>query len=141
MKVSYQFYFSGRDTAEVDCWRDLPTANGNNTSLFSSFCLLNWLAFLLWAAINLYFLRQLRYGKQNKGQEDIKASIDGGMKAISDQVNKDIYRDKLQQIFLVLSALPEQSEASLIKLKNELCNTFTNEIKACIMLYERIPSA
>ena len=56
------------------------------------------------------------------------------MKAISDQLKKDIYRDKLQQIFLVLSALPEQMEASLIKLQNELCNTFTNEMKACIML-------
>ncbi|XWS32177.1 hypothetical protein CRYUN_Cryun23aG0138500 [Craigia yunnanensis] len=52
----------------------------------------------------------------NKGQEDIKVSIDGGMKAISDQLNMDIYRDKLQKIFLVLSALPEQMEASLIKL-------------------------
>ncbi|XP_022770441.1 protein PAIR1-like isoform X2 [Durio zibethinus] len=66
----------------------------------------------------------------NKGQEVIKASLDGSMKEISDQLNKDIYRDKLQQIFLVLSALPEQMEVSLIKLQNELCNTFTNEIKA-----------
>ncbi|XWS77023.1 hypothetical protein CRYUN_Cryun01aG0228000 [Craigia yunnanensis] len=66
----------------------------------------------------------------NKGQEDIKASLHGGMKAISDQLNEDIYRDKLHQIFLVLSALPEQMEASLIKLQNELCNTFTNEMKA-----------
>ncbi|XVF33325.1 hypothetical protein REPUB_Repub17cG0158700 [Reevesia pubescens] len=66
----------------------------------------------------------------NKGQEDIKVSFDGGMKSISDQLNKDIYRDKLQQIFLVLSALPEQTEASLLKLQNELCNTFTKEIKA-----------
>ncbi|GMI75894.1 ARABIDOPSIS THALIANA PUTATIVE RECOMBINATION INITIATION DEFECTS 3 [Hibiscus trionum] len=66
----------------------------------------------------------------NKGQEDIKASLDGSMKAISDQLNNDIYGDKLQQMFLVLSALPEQVEASLIKLKSELCNTFTKEIKA-----------
>ncbi|XVE73860.1 hypothetical protein DITRI_Ditri11bG0152200 [Diplodiscus trichospermus] len=67
----------------------------------------------------------------NKGQEDIKTSLDGGMKAISDQLLKDIYQDKLQQIFLVLSALPERTEASLIKLQNELCSTFSNEIKAC----------
>ncbi|XP_039056566.1 putative recombination initiation defects 3 [Hibiscus syriacus] len=66
----------------------------------------------------------------NKGQEDIKASLDGSMKAISDQLNNAIYGDKLQNIFLVLSTLPEQMEASLIKLQNELCNTFTNEIKA-----------
>ncbi|XP_022769510.1 protein PAIR1-like [Durio zibethinus] len=65
----------------------------------------------------------------NKGQEVIKASLDGSMKEISDQLNKDIHRDKLQQFFLVLSALPEQTEASLIKLQNELSNTFTNEIK------------
>ncbi|EOX95951.1 Recombination initiation defects 3, putative isoform 1 [Theobroma cacao] len=65
----------------------------------------------------------------NNGQEDIKASLDGGMKAISDQLNKDIYRDKLQQIFLVLSALPEQTEASLLKLQTEICNTFTNVVK------------
>ncbi|XVF26976.1 hypothetical protein REPUB_Repub14bG0066700 [Reevesia pubescens] len=34
----------------------------------------------------------------NRGQEDIKASLDAGMKAISDQLNKDIYRDKLQDL-------------------------------------------
>ncbi|WRX10095.1 hypothetical protein QQP08_002582 [Theobroma cacao] len=78
--------------------------------------------------LQLLLLRELRCGKQNNGQEDIKASLDGGMKAISDQLNKDIYRDKLQQIFLVLSALPEQTEASLLKLQTEICNTFTNGI-------------
>ncbi|PPS17952.1 hypothetical protein GOBAR_AA02635 [Gossypium barbadense] len=50
-----------------------------------------------------------------KGQEDMKTSLDGSMKAVSDQLNNDKFRDKLQQIFLVLSALPEQIEASLIK--------------------------
>ncbi|TYH58673.1 hypothetical protein ES332_D08G171400v1 [Gossypium tomentosum] len=78
-----------------------------------------------------------------KGQEDIKASLDGSMKAVSDQLNNDKYRDKLQQIFLVLSALPEQMEASLIKVRNELCNTFTNEIKAidCKTLSQKAPVA
>ncbi|XP_038996543.1 putative recombination initiation defects 3 [Hibiscus syriacus] len=66
----------------------------------------------------------------NKGQEDIKASLDGSMKAISDQLNNAVYGDKLQNIFFVLSTLPEQMEASLIKLQNELCNSFTKEIKA-----------
>ncbi|XVF29952.1 hypothetical protein REPUB_Repub16aG0015500 [Reevesia pubescens] len=66
----------------------------------------------------------------NMGHDDIKASLDAGMKAILDQLNKDIYQDKLQQIFLVLSALPKQIKASLLKLQYELCNAFTNEIKA-----------
>ncbi|MBA0763521.1 hypothetical protein Gotri_012954, partial [Gossypium trilobum] len=80
---------------------------------------------------------------QIKGQEDIKASLDGSMKAVSDQLNNDKYRDKLQQIFLLLSALPEQMEASLIKVRNELCNTFTNEIKAidCKTLSQKPPVA
>ncbi|TYH06431.1 hypothetical protein ES288_A08G155700v1 [Gossypium darwinii] len=87
--------------------------------------------------------RQLRNGKQIKGQEDMKTSLDGSMKAVSDQLNNDKFRDKLQQIFLVLSALPEQIEASLIKVRNELCSTFTNEIKAidCKTLSQKAPVA
>lgn len=103
----------------------------NNTSL--SPLLLCKLTSVAVMSIHKYvLLRQLRNGKQIKGQDDIKGSLDGSLKDVSDQLNNDKYRDKLQQIFLVLSALPEQIEASLIKVRNDLCNTFTNEIKVCI---------
>ncbi|XP_011023330.1 PREDICTED: protein PAIR1-like isoform X2 [Populus euphratica] len=66
----------------------------------------------------------------NTGQEDVKFSLEGSLKSLSEQLSKDIYRDNLQQIFLVLSTLPKQIEIFLYKLQNELCTTFTKEIQA-----------
>ncbi|XP_021674689.2 putative recombination initiation defects 3 isoform X1 [Hevea brasiliensis] len=65
-----------------------------------------------------------------KGQEDTKFTLDGNLKSISDQLSKDMYQDKSQQIFSVLSALSKQMEASLLKLHNDLRMTFT-KVTAC----------
>uniref|UniRef100_A0A6N2LNW2 Protein PAIR1 n=1 Tax=Salix viminalis TaxID=40686 RepID=A0A6N2LNW2_SALVM len=46
----------------------------------------------------------------NTRQEDVKFSLEGSLKSISEQQSKDRYQDKLQQIFLVLSTLPKQME-------------------------------
>ncbi|KAL5859708.1 hypothetical protein ACOSQ4_001004 [Xanthoceras sorbifolium] len=66
----------------------------------------------------------------NKRQEDIKASLDGDLKSLSDQVRKNIYQDQFKKISLMLSTLPEQIEASLMKLQIELCNIFAKEMQA-----------
>ncbi|KAI9399868.1 hypothetical protein POPTR_002G160100v4 [Populus trichocarpa] len=66
----------------------------------------------------------------NTGQEDVKFSLEGSLKSLSEQLSKDRYQDNLQQIFLVLSTLPKQMEMFLYKLQNELCTTFTKEIQA-----------
>ncbi|KAA8520638.1 hypothetical protein F0562_014894 [Nyssa sinensis] len=66
----------------------------------------------------------------NKGQEDIKTSIDGCLKSISDQPSQDIYLERLQEIFLALSDLPEKIDACLQKFKFDICKTFTKEMQA-----------
>lgn len=66
----------------------------------------------------------------NKGQEDIKTGLDGGLKSLSDQLGKDIYEDKFKEIFLELSSLPKKIEASLLKLQNELFSFPTEQMKA-----------
>lgn len=66
---------------------------------------------------------------QNKGQEDTKASLEAGIKSVSDQLSKDAYQERLQQIFLLLSAIPEQMGTSLRKLQNELCSTFIRDMQ------------
>ncbi|KAJ6729756.1 RECOMBINATION INITIATION DEFECTS 3-RELATED [Salix viminalis] len=66
----------------------------------------------------------------NTRQEDVKFSLEGSLKSISEQQSKDRYQDKLQQIFLVLSTLPKQMEMFVYKLQNELCTSFTKEIQA-----------
>ncbi|XP_015899764.2 putative recombination initiation defects 3 isoform X2 [Ziziphus jujuba] len=66
----------------------------------------------------------------HKGQEDIRAIFEGGFKSISELVRKGTYQDKLQEIFLVLSALPEKIEATIIKSQNELCNSVIKELQA-----------
>lgn len=79
------------------------------------------------------FVPQLRYGKQNKGQEDIKASLAGGFKSISDQLSKDIYQDKLQEICLPVSAFPQQMEASILRLQDKPSKTLAKEMQVCMM--------
>ena len=70
---------------------------------------------------------------QNKGQGDLKASVAGGFKLISDRLSKDIYQDKLQETFKVVSALPQQVEASILRLQDKLGNTLFKEVQVCSM--------
>ena len=70
---------------------------------------------------------------QNKGHEDLKASVAGGFKLISDRLSKDIYQDKLQETFKVVSALPQQVEASILRLQDKLGNTLFKEVQVCTM--------
>ncbi|KAH0970630.1 hypothetical protein GBA52_022786 [Prunus armeniaca] len=71
----------------------------------------------------------------SKGQEDFKASLDGGIKSMSEQLSKNTYQDKLQEMFLVHSALPEKIEiieASLLKSQNKLHDSFIKEMQKMI---------
>ncbi|KAF5954720.1 hypothetical protein HYC85_007576 [Camellia sinensis] len=83
------------------------------------------------------FLTQLRIDDQNKGQEDVKTNLVGGLKSISDQVSQEIDRDTLKEISSMISALPEQIDLCLQKLKSELCKTVTQEMQACSIERER----
>ncbi|KAM1486438.1 hypothetical protein ACFX2I_000637 [Malus domestica] len=67
-----------------------------------------------------------------KGQEDFKTRLEGGIKSISEEVSKNTYQDKLQEIFLALSALPEKigvAEAALLKSQNKLHDSFIKELQ------------
>ncbi|KAF8017113.1 hypothetical protein BT93_H2348 [Corymbia citriodora subsp. variegata] len=68
--------------------------------------------------------------QMSKGQEDIKASLDGCFKSISEQLNKHKNEDRLQEVFSALSALPEKVEELMLKLQDQLQNTFTKEMQA-----------
>lgn len=55
---------------------------------------------------------------------------------MSEQLSKNTYQDKLQEMFLVLSALPEKIEiieASLLKSQNKLHDSFIKEMRVCMM--------
>lgn len=73
--------------------------------------------------------RTTLYGNQNKGQEDIKASVDGGFKYLSDQLKQNINQENFKDIFSVISALSEKFDTQIMKLQNYLHETFTKEIK------------
>ncbi|KAL7203421.1 hypothetical protein ACSBR2_016664 [Camellia fascicularis] len=75
----------------------------------------------------------------NKGQEDVKTNLVGGLKSISDQVSQEIDRNRLKEISSMISAFPEQIDLCLQKLKSELCKTVTQEMQA-IPYNLRIPS-
>ncbi|XP_059651397.1 putative recombination initiation defects 3 [Cornus florida] len=65
----------------------------------------------------------------DKREEDIKTTLDGGFKSISDQLIQDIYQERLQEISSMLSALPEQIDACLQKLKYDICRSFSQEMQ------------
>ncbi|CAA7026100.1 unnamed protein product [Microthlaspi erraticum] len=62
-----------------------------------------------------------------KEQADVKASLDGAVKSILEEVSKDPNQEKLQKIFLMLIAIPEKVETALQKIQREICHTFTRE--------------
>ncbi|GAB4844489.1 hypothetical protein Ancab_037867 [Ancistrocladus abbreviatus] len=68
----------------------------------------------------------------NRGQDDIKASLDTDFKSIKDQLSKNVHQDKLQETLSVLLTLPEHVEACLQNLKNELWRAFSRELQANI---------
>ena len=69
---------------------------------------------------------------QIKGEEDLKASLDGSLKSIPDQLRKDLNQCKLQEAVSVISNLPVQIEARLQKLQSELCEALTKQIEVYI---------
>lgn len=78
----------------------------------------------------MHSTNECKVQRQNKEQDDIRATLDGGFKVISDQLKKDAYQEKLHEISDVLSALGKQVQASLLKLKDDVVSTFTQEMKA-----------
>ncbi|KAF8108396.1 hypothetical protein N665_0109s0022 [Sinapis alba] len=69
-----------------------------------------------------------------KEQSNFKASIDGGVKSILEELSKDPNEEKLQNIILVLRAISEQVESSLQKMQREICHMFTREFEALASL-------
>ncbi|KAL1217101.1 putative recombination initiation defects 3 [Cardamine amara subsp. amara] len=69
-----------------------------------------------------------------KEQADVKASLDGGVKSILDEFSKDLNKEKLQRVCLMLTSIPEQLETALQKTQRELCQTFTKEIQVLASL-------
>ncbi|KAL1217096.1 putative recombination initiation defects 3 [Cardamine amara subsp. amara] len=68
-----------------------------------------------------------------KEQADVKASLDGGVKSILDEFSKDLNKEKLQRVCLMLTSIPEQLETALQKTQRELCQTFTKEIQLQVL--------
>ncbi|XP_027108351.1 putative recombination initiation defects 3 [Coffea arabica] len=74
----------------------------------------------------------------NKGQEDIKSSLNGGFKALSGQFSQNVFRESSREISSTVSALPEKIQASMLKFQKDLMKTFTKEIQT---IASRVPVA
>jgi hypothetical protein len=60
---------------------------------------------------------------QMKGQEEIKASINESLKSLSEQMSHITNIEKLQEVYMLVSAMPQLIEGSLRNLQNDLQNT------------------
>ncbi|KAK2353748.1 putative recombination initiation defect [Trifolium repens] len=58
-----------------------------------------------------------------KGQEEIKASINESLKSLSEQMSHITNIEKLQEVYMLVSAMPQLIEGSLRNLQNDLQNT------------------
>ncbi|ESW07072.1 hypothetical protein PHAVU_010G099300 [Phaseolus vulgaris] len=57
-----------------------------------------------------------------KGQEELKAMIDGNLKSLSEQMSHVSKKENLQDVYLAVSPLPQLIEASMRNVQNDLCN-------------------
>ncbi|KAL3026708.1 hypothetical protein AAZX31_03G008300 [Glycine max] len=57
-----------------------------------------------------------------KGQEEIKAIIEGSLKSLAEQMSHVSKKEKLREVYLAVSALPQLIEASLQNVQNDLRN-------------------
>jgi len=55
--------------------------------------------------------------------------IDGNLKSLSEQMSHVSKKEKLQDVYLAVSSLPQLIEASMQNVKNDLCN-ITKEMQA-----------
>jgi hypothetical protein len=65
---------------------------------------------------------------QMKGQEEIKASINGRVKSWAEQMSHVTDIEKLQEVYMLVSSMSQLIEGSLRNLQNDLQNT-TKEMK------------
>ena len=69
---------------------------------------------------------------QNKGQEDVKSNLHGELKSLSEKLNHDKSHENSQEFSVFLSSLEEKIGMFMVKLRNDLSNSFTNEIQVSI---------
>lgn len=125
-------YYSWTHTAKVDSPRHFTSAAGRTKYLQFFFCRFN----------DLILLSLLKWliGKQIKEQANFKASLDGGVKSILEELSKDFSEEKLQSITLMLKAIPEQVESALQKMQREIYHTFTRESQVLSHVHQRVLS-
>lgn len=113
-------YCSWTPTPKVDSPRHFPSAAGKSNYLL-----------LALSTLCKYIKAYLKWfiGKQIKEQTDVKASLDGAVKSILEELTKSPNQEKLQKIALMLTAIPEQLETSLQKIQSEICHKLTGEIQ------------
>ncbi|XP_057454637.1 putative recombination initiation defects 3 isoform X4 [Lotus japonicus] len=79
--------------------------------------------------LDMDYIRQKLIAQDNslqlmtKGQEDIKARIDGSLKSVTEQLSQVTNNEKLQEVYLMVSAFPQLFEASLRNVQTYLHNT------------------
>ncbi|GKA33493.1 recombination initiation defects 3 [Tanacetum coccineum] len=66
----------------------------------------------------------------NKGQEDVKSTLNGELKSISDKLNQDTCHLNSNEISILLSTLQENIKVFVLNLHNDLYKSFTNEMQA-----------
>ncbi|CAI0470351.1 unnamed protein product [Linum tenue] len=75
----------------------------------------------------------------NKGLGDVKSTLDGSLKSMSEKLEKDAWQNRIDEIFFLLSALPGQMADSQLKLQDQLRATCRQEIQVNILFFPPPP--
>ncbi|CAN0824862.1 Putative recombination initiation defects 3, partial [Linum grandiflorum] len=68
----------------------------------------------------------------NKGLGDVKSTFDESLKSMTEQHKNDASKERIQEMSFLLSSLPGQMEASLLKLQDTLHASYIQEMQAMI---------
>lgn len=71
---------------------------------------------------------------QIKGQEDLKGSMDGTFKSMSEELKKNVCQEDIREMSSVISTLPGKFESFTVKLQNDLSKSLIKEIQATILI-------
>jgi len=113
----------------VEGIRQKSTAHDDSLHLlvwFSASCTVSWL-------LQAFILSYWKCCNQNRGQEDIRATLDVGLKSINEQLSKVAQQENLQQILSEVSSLPERVDTSTQKRNEELYKCLSRDLRACLL--------
>lgn len=71
---------------------------------------------------------------QNKGREDLKASMEETFKSMFEELRENKYQENIRDLSSLVRAMPNKLEMCILQLQTDLSKNLAKEIQACCIL-------